>query len=148
MINDFDKSSIQMVDWSCANCGCTQWMPQEFNEQLRKNHNTFYCINGHGNVYNKKTDIMPHKTYCQACIFMKHGVKTRQALTHTCGQSHEQLKEMMQKYKLQKEKDEEEAIYFDLLVRMSKLYNEKGYDEAFRLYPEHKDILDKLNTMK
>ena len=57
MINDIDKSSIDMIDWSCANCGCQQWMPKDFNEQLRNNHNTFYCVNGHGNVYNKKTDI-------------------------------------------------------------------------------------------
>lgn len=54
MINDFDKSSIDMVDWSCARCGCVQWMPKLYNEQLRSNHNAFYCINGHGNVYPEK----------------------------------------------------------------------------------------------
>lgn len=57
MINDIDKSSIEMIDWSCANCGCVQWMPQTFNEQLRVNHKTFYCINGHGNIYKEKTNI-------------------------------------------------------------------------------------------
>lgn len=57
MINDIDKSSIEMVDWSCASCGCVQWMPQRFNSQLRENHNTFYCLNGHRNYYSKKTDI-------------------------------------------------------------------------------------------
>lgn len=46
-----------MIDWNCANCGCTQWMPADFNTTLRNNHKTFYCVNGHGNVYNKKTDI-------------------------------------------------------------------------------------------
>lgn len=57
MINDFDKSSIEMIDWSCANCGCTQWMPKELNDHLIKNHKTFYCLHGHGNHYSKKTEI-------------------------------------------------------------------------------------------
>jgi len=57
MINDIDKSSIDMVDWSCANCGCQQWMPKDFNESLRRSHNTFYCVNGHGNVYGGKIGI-------------------------------------------------------------------------------------------
>ena len=56
MKNDIDKSSINMVEWSCCSCGCTQWMPKDFNEQLRVSHKTFYCINGHPQLYNKKTD--------------------------------------------------------------------------------------------
>jgi len=57
MINDFDKSSIQMVEWSCASCGCVQWMPVNLNEQLMSNHKRFYCINGHGNFYQTKTTL-------------------------------------------------------------------------------------------
>lgn len=57
MINDIDKSSIDMINWSCANCGCQQWMPKVFNEQIRNNHKTFYCVNGHRNFYSKKTDV-------------------------------------------------------------------------------------------
>jgi hypothetical protein len=57
MINDIDKSSIDMIDWSCCNCGCVQWMPKTFNEQLRGTHATFYCVNGHGNYYSKKTEL-------------------------------------------------------------------------------------------
>lgn len=56
MINDIDKSSIDMSDWQCAKCGCQQWMPQKLNAQLRRTHNTFYCVNGHANHYYKKTD--------------------------------------------------------------------------------------------
>jgi hypothetical protein len=32
-------------------------MPQDLNDQFRSNHKSFYCVNGHGNVYNKKTTI-------------------------------------------------------------------------------------------
>lgn len=46
-----------MIDWSCANCGCVQWMPKTFNDQLRISHKSFYCLNGHGNYYYKKTNI-------------------------------------------------------------------------------------------
>jgi hypothetical protein len=48
---------IEMYDWNCARCGCAMSMPQELNAQLRSNHKEFYCVSGHPNVYNKKTDI-------------------------------------------------------------------------------------------
>lgn len=57
MINDFDKSSIEMAEWSCASCGCVQWMPKTFNDQLRTSHNNFWCLNGHPNIYKKKTEL-------------------------------------------------------------------------------------------
>lgn len=57
MINDIDKSSIEMVEWTCASCGCVQWMPLSFNEKLRENHKTFHCLNGHAQGYYSKTSI-------------------------------------------------------------------------------------------
>lgn len=57
MINDIDKSSIEMCDWHCCTCSCVQWMPKDKNEHLRKNHKPFYCVNGHANYYGTKTDI-------------------------------------------------------------------------------------------
>lgn len=45
-----------MMEWSCATCGIVQWMPEEMNEQLRKTHDTFFCLTGHRNVYRAPTD--------------------------------------------------------------------------------------------
>lgn len=47
--------NLEMVEWSCTQCGCVQMMPKEFNDKLRQNHQTFWCMNGHGNLYNTKT---------------------------------------------------------------------------------------------
>lgn len=50
-------AEIDMYEWSCATCGVVMHMPKDFNDQLRKSHQTFYCLTGHKNVYNTKTDI-------------------------------------------------------------------------------------------
>lgn len=52
-----NESTIEMYEWACASCGCVMWMPTDMNEQLRSSHKTFFCISGHRNVYNTKTDI-------------------------------------------------------------------------------------------
>jgi hypothetical protein len=57
MINDIDQSSVEMIDWMCCSCGCVQWMPKTFNEKLRSSHQPFYCLNGHVQVYTKKTEL-------------------------------------------------------------------------------------------
>lgn len=49
--------NIEMYDWHCANCNCLQSMTEDLNERLRANHKTFYCVNGHPNVYNTPTPI-------------------------------------------------------------------------------------------
>ncbi len=55
--NEIASSEVEMVEWSCATCGCVQWMPKGLNDSLRSNHNSFYCVTGHANVYTKKTNI-------------------------------------------------------------------------------------------
>ena len=57
MANNIAKSEIEMYEWGCATCGCVQWMPKNFNDQLRASHDTFYCLIGHRNVYTSKTPI-------------------------------------------------------------------------------------------
>jgi len=39
----------------CITCGVCYAMPTELETQLRKNHNLFYCPNGHGQHYSEKT---------------------------------------------------------------------------------------------
>lgn len=56
-MNDENISTIEMYEWSCANCGVVMWMPKSLNSQLRDSHATFYCISGHANIYSKKTNI-------------------------------------------------------------------------------------------
>jgi len=56
MKSESNKSSISMFEWSCCSCGCVQWMPEDYNEQLRLSHKNFFCINGHTQGYIKKPD--------------------------------------------------------------------------------------------
>lgn len=51
------EETIEMYAWGCATCGCLMAMPKKLNDQLRSNHQTFYCISGHSNYYSKKTDM-------------------------------------------------------------------------------------------
>jgi hypothetical protein len=44
------------VDILCASCGVEFCMPAQLNQQRRRNHDTFYCPNGHQNVYKGKTE--------------------------------------------------------------------------------------------
>jgi hypothetical protein len=46
-----NTSDVEMTEWLCASCGCVMWMPSELMDHLRGNHNTFYCVSGHGNVF-------------------------------------------------------------------------------------------------
>ena len=52
---------------------------------------------------------------------------------------------MMETHKIQQEQMDAESEYFDLLMRLSNIVKTKGMEEALRLYPEHKKILDKIN---
>lgn len=40
---------------NCASCGVKFGFPDDLDESLRKTGNTFYCPNGHSNVYRKTT---------------------------------------------------------------------------------------------
>ena len=48
---------------SCCNCGITFAIPNDFDNGRRKDHNNFYCPNGHPLSYNKKSeeDILSEK---------------------------------------------------------------------------------------
>lgn len=48
---------VEYYFWNCATCNCRQSIPLDFILRLRENHNTFYCYNGHKNVFNKKTEL-------------------------------------------------------------------------------------------
>lgn len=44
------------VTVTCARCGVAFCLPAHLNVQLRENHETFYCPNGHGNHYPQETE--------------------------------------------------------------------------------------------
>jgi len=52
-----DNLFIEMYEWACPTCGCTMQMTKNFNDSLRATHKIFYCLNGHGNVYSKRTEF-------------------------------------------------------------------------------------------
>lgn len=43
--------SLQMYTMRCANCGVMFGVPNEFDDQRRDDGRSFYCPNGHSNVY-------------------------------------------------------------------------------------------------
>jgi hypothetical protein len=45
-----------LVTESCCNCGVLFGMPIDMKSELRRSKRTFYCPNGHGNVYAGKTE--------------------------------------------------------------------------------------------
>ncbi len=54
--------TITMVTEICCNCGVPFGLPSDFQEQLRKTKNSFYCPNGHGQSYSKsKAEILQDK---------------------------------------------------------------------------------------
>ena len=48
-----------MADHSCAQCGVVYAMTTNLENARRKDHGTFYCPNGHGQSYPKKTTKTP-----------------------------------------------------------------------------------------
>lgn len=48
------------VDVDCANCGVEFCLPAGLHARLRRNHETFYCPNGHRNFYPGKTKEEKH----------------------------------------------------------------------------------------
>lgn len=44
-----------LIGVECANCGVLIHMTDSFNSHLRENKKSFYCINGHSNIYRKST---------------------------------------------------------------------------------------------
>ena len=45
------STSVKLVTEECCTCGILFAMPQEVNERLRTKGGTFYCPNGHPQVY-------------------------------------------------------------------------------------------------
>ena len=43
--------NTQIVEISCSKCGVSFWITEKHNHELLKFKNTFYCPNGHGQVY-------------------------------------------------------------------------------------------------
>jgi hypothetical protein len=46
---------------TCAECSMPFGIPQEFQEQRRKDHGTFYCPRGHTEWYPEKSDLEKQK---------------------------------------------------------------------------------------
>jgi len=45
------STTVKLVTEECCNCGILFAMPQQVNERLRTKGGTFYCPNGHPQVY-------------------------------------------------------------------------------------------------
>lgn len=65
---------------TCIECGVTFGMPEEFNDQLLKNGNTFYCPSGHKQHYiigkteeQKLKERLKYKESC--CTRLESAVK-------------------------------------------------------------------------
>ena len=50
------KTDIEISIVQCAHCGIPFGMPTEWEEQLRKCHNTFYCPHGHPQSFRGETE--------------------------------------------------------------------------------------------
>jgi hypothetical protein len=47
---------VDLAVQDCCNCGVTFALTKELDDQRRKDHGTFYCPNGHPQVYTGKTE--------------------------------------------------------------------------------------------
>ena len=54
----------QALNWTanfdsetCISCGVVFWMPSSLRINLKRSHNTFYCPNGHAQLYSTKSDV-------------------------------------------------------------------------------------------
>ena len=43
--------AVEMLSEVCISCGTPFSIPANLQQQLRKNHNSFYCPNGHSQAY-------------------------------------------------------------------------------------------------
>jgi len=48
--------NVKVESCTCANCGIVFAFPEHNMDKFRENHNTFYCPNGHGNVFKGRTE--------------------------------------------------------------------------------------------
>lgn len=52
-------TTVTLVTLKCCSCGVPYAMPKLLNDHLRESRDTFYCPNGHSQVYRKSTaDIL------------------------------------------------------------------------------------------
>ncbi len=49
---------LTLVEHTChtGSCSIAYWLPEVFVERRRKNHATFYCPNGHGQLYPQESE--------------------------------------------------------------------------------------------
>ena len=47
---------VERAQLNCISCGITFWITKEHQEELIKCHNTFYCPNGHPQLYTGESD--------------------------------------------------------------------------------------------
>ena len=50
------SASAVMETIACANCSILFGLPEKFKEERRKDHEYFYCPNGHSNYYPQQSD--------------------------------------------------------------------------------------------
>ena len=54
----FDSAvSVEMVYQTCISCGVVFGLPKDLDAQLRLNHKSFYCPNGHSQLYTAKSEV-------------------------------------------------------------------------------------------
>ncbi len=51
----FEETQVLETE-TCCNCGILFAVPEDFKSAKRKNHNEFYCPNGHGQHYTGKSE--------------------------------------------------------------------------------------------
>lgn len=56
---------MTLTEITCSECGITFGLPQFYMESRRKDHNTFWCPNGHGQVFKAETDADRYKRMYQ-----------------------------------------------------------------------------------
>ena len=49
-------ANVEIIEISCCNCGVSFWITEQYNDELLRCHNSFYCPNGHKQYYTGKTD--------------------------------------------------------------------------------------------
>jgi hypothetical protein len=50
------KIETEMEIWTCANCGVLMVAAPAFFSNRRDDHQTFYCLSGHGNYFPQKSE--------------------------------------------------------------------------------------------
>lgn len=57
---------VRLSTISCSECGITFAVPDVWDRDRRRDHKTFYCPNGHGQVYKGESDLEQAKAEAEA----------------------------------------------------------------------------------